>query len=338
MQRTETQKPLVSIGMPVYNAAGTLKRAIESLLGQDYQNIELVISDNASNDETEAISREYAAIDKRVLYHRSALNMGAIWNFNRVFELSTGKYFVWAAHDDMRAKSFITKCVERLEANHDAVLCQAHTEFKVEGNDKVFMIATLDTIEGIKSIPERYSMVYKTLPAIAIYGLMRADAVSKTLLWQKHVATDVAFIQELCLYGEFTQVPEVLFTYLNREKWNTVQQDYAFFFAGGKKPVYYLPFLVLAFAHVRRVLRSHLSTVSKVSLISIIVREEVKTILIKLCLRIASIMNNGKCPTGMLQYAEKKLLNNQNIRVVDKDLFEKRVRQVKIQSWLGKYN
>lgn len=56
--------PLVSVGMPVYNGAKTLRRAMDSILGQDYSNFEFIISDNASTDETPEICREYAACEK----------------------------------------------------------------------------------------------------------------------------------------------------------------------------------------------------------------------------------------------------------------------------------
>src|SRR5437660_4871394 len=114
---------LVSVGLPVYNAERHLTKALDSLLRQDYPNLELIVSDNASEDGTEAICRSYAERDARVHYHRADHNMGAIWNFNRVFELATGEYFMWAAHDDLRDPSYLTACVAAMQAHPDAVLC-----------------------------------------------------------------------------------------------------------------------------------------------------------------------------------------------------------------------
>ncbi|MEO1673070.1 MAG: glycosyltransferase, partial [Cyanobacteria bacterium J06631_2] len=82
--------PLVSIGMPVYNGANFIREALDSILSQTFDNFELVICDNASIDETEKICREYASKDSRIHYHRSQQNLGATWNFNRVFELASG--------------------------------------------------------------------------------------------------------------------------------------------------------------------------------------------------------------------------------------------------------
>src|SRR2546422_495342 len=83
-----SNKPLVSIGLPTYNRALTLRRAIESALTQDYPNIELVISDNASTDETEAICLEACRSDGRVKYLRQQNNHGAVTNFREVLKQS----------------------------------------------------------------------------------------------------------------------------------------------------------------------------------------------------------------------------------------------------------
>jgi glycosyltransferase involved in cell wall biosynthesis len=84
--------PKVSIGLPVYNGEAYIQNAIDSILFQSFTDFELIISDNASTDETEKICREYADKDLRVRYYRVEQNRGAAWNFNRVFKLSSGQY------------------------------------------------------------------------------------------------------------------------------------------------------------------------------------------------------------------------------------------------------
>src|SRR5919109_5579420 len=113
----------VSIGMPVYNGVRFLKEAIESILAQTFEDFELIISDNASIDQTEQICREYAAKDKRIRYYRNEKNLGAARNYNRVFELSTGEYFKWQAHDDLCDPQFLEKGVAVLARDPSIVLC-----------------------------------------------------------------------------------------------------------------------------------------------------------------------------------------------------------------------
>jgi glycosyltransferase involved in cell wall biosynthesis len=111
---TDTKKPTVSIGMPVYNGAKYIKEALDSLLAQTYTDFELIISDNASTDSTQAICEEYASKDNRIRYIRQNENIGAVKNFQFVLDESVGEYFMWAAHDDLWGKSFIDNALNLL--------------------------------------------------------------------------------------------------------------------------------------------------------------------------------------------------------------------------------
>ena len=99
--------PKVSIGMPVYNGSPFIREALDSLLNQTFTDFELIISDNASTDETESICREYAAKDPRIRYVRQPENRGALLNFQFVLDEAVGEYFMWAAADDMWSSEWI---------------------------------------------------------------------------------------------------------------------------------------------------------------------------------------------------------------------------------------
>ncbi len=97
-----TSAPLVTIGLPVYNGGKYLRLALDSLLAQTFKDFKLVVSDNASIDDTENICREYARTDSRIKYFRQESNLGASGNFHFVKAQGTqSKYFMWAAHDDI---------------------------------------------------------------------------------------------------------------------------------------------------------------------------------------------------------------------------------------------
>ena len=95
MTSAKQNRPLVSIGLPVYNEAEHLAQALDSLLGQDYENIEVIISDNASTDGTPQICADYAGKDGRVRYHRNETNIGGINNFN-INNIPVGRYRISA--------------------------------------------------------------------------------------------------------------------------------------------------------------------------------------------------------------------------------------------------
>lgn len=101
--------PQVSIGMPVYNGEPFIREALDSLLAQTLTDFELIISDNASTDGTEAICREYAARDARIRYVRQAENRGPTANFQFVLDEAAGEYFMWGAADDVWDREWIAE-------------------------------------------------------------------------------------------------------------------------------------------------------------------------------------------------------------------------------------
>jgi len=91
----------VSVGMPVFNGERFIGRSIKSILAQTLGDFELIIFDNASTDGTEDICRGFAKTDPRVRYTRNASNLGADPNYNLCLGDAKGRYFKWAAHDDL---------------------------------------------------------------------------------------------------------------------------------------------------------------------------------------------------------------------------------------------
>src|SRR5262245_37674686 len=107
--------PRASVGLPVYNGETYLRECLESLLAQDFEDFERIISDNGSTDGTEAICREFASRGPRIRYLRERENRGAAWNFNRLPALARGEYFRWSHHDDNCAPTYLRTCIEALD-------------------------------------------------------------------------------------------------------------------------------------------------------------------------------------------------------------------------------
>jgi glycosyltransferase involved in cell wall biosynthesis len=116
------EPPKVSVGMPVFNGDRFIAETIDSILAQTFGDFELIISDNASTDGTEKICRQYADDDGRIRYVRNRENLGAAYNYNQTFHLSSGDYFKWACHDDLLRPEFLERCVEVLDRDPSAVL------------------------------------------------------------------------------------------------------------------------------------------------------------------------------------------------------------------------
>lgn len=114
--------PLVTVGMPIRNGGEFLKAALDSILGQSYANLQVIVSDNCSDDQTAATIEKYAALDTRVQYVRQQRPLKAIDNFRFVLDQAQGELFMWAAHDDVHGVDYIEKLVSGLKADPTALL------------------------------------------------------------------------------------------------------------------------------------------------------------------------------------------------------------------------
>lgn len=106
---------LVTIGIPTFNRARLLARAIESALAQSHKGIEVVICDNASTDDTREVCRSYVEKDARVRYYRHPKNIGGTSNFAEVLRHASADYFMWLGDDDWLDGNYVAECVRRLE-------------------------------------------------------------------------------------------------------------------------------------------------------------------------------------------------------------------------------
>lgn len=208
-----TQSPKVSIGLPVYNGENFIREAIDSILNQTFEDFELIISDNASTDRTEAICQTYVAQDKRVRYLRNPENLGSAGNFNRVFHETSGKYFKWAAHDDVCASTFIAECVNVLDRDPEIILCHART-ITIDAQGKPIKKLKLNTEIGSTIPYKRFREILSEQifqSSNPISGLIRADVLNKTPLLGNYPAHDLPLLAELSLYGKLCEIPEFLF-------------------------------------------------------------------------------------------------------------------------------
>ena len=205
--------PRVSIGLPVYNGENYLAAAVESILRQDFADLELIISDNGSDDGTEAICTRYAETDSRVRYYRSDTNRGAAWNYNRVFELARGEYFKWQAHDDVCLPRFLGSCLEVFDAAPASVALVYPKTDIIDANGCVmphFVAESLDTRDPRPH--RRLAKVLKNLNmACPVFGLIRSSTLRKTRLIGPFIASDYVLLSELAMLGELREVPQTLF-------------------------------------------------------------------------------------------------------------------------------
>ena len=204
------QRPLVSVGMPVYNEQRYIGAALRCILSQTFEDFELIIGDNASTDGTREICQAVEAGDPRVKYHRHDSNIGSIANFNRVFELARGEYFVWASGHDLRSEHFLARSVEVLEGDRSVVLTYPRARWiEADGTESRLIGGCVET-RGLDRVSAAHVVLWGLAYAYPIYGLMRADALRRTSVMRNVVGPDIVLLLELSLLGAFAQIAEPL--------------------------------------------------------------------------------------------------------------------------------
>ncbi|HYX30987.1 MAG TPA: glycosyltransferase family A protein [Pyrinomonadaceae bacterium] len=212
MDHSNKNRPLVNIGLAVFEEERFLRLTLQSLLAQDYPNFNLVICDNASTDGTRGICEEFAANDVRVQYYRAESNLGNIANFNRAFELAHGgKYFMWAGGHDLWEPAFISSAVAVLEANPEVILVYPRAILiDDEGRHHDAMPDDLDT-RGLLPLSRYLKFIWNVQSCNMFHGLIRRDTLAQTELLRPTWGCDITLLSELALKGEFERLEQVMF-------------------------------------------------------------------------------------------------------------------------------
>ena len=192
--------PTVSIGMPAYNGAKTLGPVLDALLVQSFMDFEIIISDNASTDRTATICAAYAARDDRIRYIRQSVNLGAMPNFRFVLEQARGRYFLWAAADDLRSPDFLEENVRFLDTHPDYVASASPNCF--EGQDPGGPDVVTFALEG--NVGDRFRQFFDHCWKShgIFYALIRTDVLRGcTVIGDTFLAADWAIILYLASRG-----------------------------------------------------------------------------------------------------------------------------------------
>jgi len=241
--------PRLSIGLPVYNGETYLAESLDALLGQSYEDFELIISDNASTDGTADICRRYRKQDPRIRYVRQPRNIGLAPNHNFVFQQARGELFKWAAADDLYARDLLQHCVAALDEDHDVVL--AHSwEAVIDSTGNVTQSLEYPLATNSPRAPERFrsilfgssglferSILFGSssllesrdadvhglirvdnrgiLRACDEYGVIRTDVLRRVAPLGSYHHSDRIVACEVALHGPFHMTPDWL--YFRRE-------------------------------------------------------------------------------------------------------------------------
>ena len=206
--------PRISIGVPVRNGEAFLRQTLQSIVAQSYEDFEVLISDNASSDQTAEICREISRGDSRVRYFRQTSVLPPSVNHHFVLQRASGEYFKWNCHDDLVAPDFLRECLQALESDRGAVL--AYPQFKIidaSGAELQTYSYPLQTNHPTAHV--RFGSVlradHRRYTGFEIYGLMRRRALERIPEMGNYVSADRVLLARLALLGRFIEVPGYLF-------------------------------------------------------------------------------------------------------------------------------
>ena len=225
--------PELSIGLPVYNGESFLAESLDALLGQTYEDFELIISDNASTDGTPDICHRYEKKDSRIRYIRQPRNIGAAPNHNFLVQQARGELFKWASADDLYARDLIRSCVYALDEYPKVVLAHSWTA-AVDDKGNVTQALDYPLATDSARAPERFRSVLfgcsglyesgdgggnRAVPqdnngvirADDMYGVIRTNALRRVAPHGSYYHADRILVLELALNGPFHQTADWLY-------------------------------------------------------------------------------------------------------------------------------
>jgi len=208
--------PLVSVGIPTFNNPTGLRSTIDCIVNQTYKNLEIIISDNcSSNNEVEKIGKEYEEKDKRIKYIKQSKNIGAHLNFKYVLGKASGKYFMWAADDDLWKDCFIYNIYELLEKSPEAGVGMCATE-RIREDGTLFDVIRFQRRKNPNNkshLNMALSLMTPVKYNLYIYGIFKTQILKDTIqALEETAAGERWFLIHFSLVAKFVYIDEILYT------------------------------------------------------------------------------------------------------------------------------
>jgi glycosyltransferase involved in cell wall biosynthesis len=203
--------PTLSIGIPVRNGARYLADTLDCLSKQEFEDIEILVSDNASDDATPDIIRSAAAHDPRIRHVRQNGDIGPHENFNYVFRHTRSEFFSWLACDDLFEPNFYTRMIEFLRRRPEAAA--AMSRLMLIDSDGDLMHHSDEGVTGDHPDPITRFIRYAGFSHFCqyTYAVARRSAMERTRLLAPFWGGDRLYCAELALTGPLLRDPDTLF-------------------------------------------------------------------------------------------------------------------------------
>ena len=206
--------PRICFGIGLHNCARYLPAAIESILGQTYEDFRIVTVDDCSTDNTPELMQHYTARDSRLKYYRNDIRQGEVITWTRAFKMARAEgldYFAWGTDHDLWHPDWLKTLVGVLSDNPEVVLAYPLTAAIDEKGD----ILPIGLPEFQTDKMNQMDRVRTTCTELIgagnmIYGLLRADAAENCGIFPSYALPDRLLMLKLSVFGTFKQVKETL--------------------------------------------------------------------------------------------------------------------------------
>ncbi len=199
--------PLASICIPTYNRAVQVEHALTSAMRQDYANLEIIVVDNASTDDTAAVVRRCQQLDNRIAYTANESNIGAVNNFNAAISLASGAYVMWLADDDWIDSHYVSTCMKELLADPSLLLVSGFNEVSMpDGAVKKGQSASFLSASPVLRLLSYFAWVGDNG---IFYGVHRKSTVESIGLTNK-LGGDWFFIAAIAFRGKTKMLPDCI--------------------------------------------------------------------------------------------------------------------------------
>lgn len=210
MRKTSISTPRVTVGMPVYNGKALFPRAIESILAQSFQDFEIVISDNASDDGTDEVVKRYANQDSRIRLFRQPNTISALFNFRFIHEHARGEFFFWAPHDDWWHPEFLSIAVRRLDEVRDAAAVMGVVRYFDPAGNELFAHRPPYGLDDSDTYRRIRSYLRRNVTDHLYYSVMR-KAVLDDAPWSESMFPEKAIIMHILTKGPIVDGPGMVY-------------------------------------------------------------------------------------------------------------------------------
>ena len=209
-------RPKVTAIVPCYNAAGFLERTLYCLSAQTWPDLEILIGDDCSTDDTLDVVRRFAAGNPNVRVVTREGNLGWLRNTNDLMGRATGELMFFAFHDDVVAPTYIERLVEALRDRPRAILAFSDMEVVGFTAEDSLDVWTYDALTGVTGSLARGLVMGRNAWGwwVPNRGLFRTEAFRRIGGIKPNdcgeYSADWTWLLHMALLGDFVRVPELL--------------------------------------------------------------------------------------------------------------------------------